>query len=161
MFTKPLSGKSYFIALLIRAAVVFAVFAAALTLFALSMRDCSAASGACGAGMAIFIYATLAALVIFLLSIVGISIRRARDAGWHPLIGLLPVLLPFAILLLLRLGFPAGPWGLAFGVFLMLFMPLFFPPLSIAWLATIAIFSFTPTSTARRLQLASNRPPRI
>ncbi|WP_338609042.1 hypothetical protein V6617_03155 [Pelagibacterium nitratireducens] len=155
MFTKPLSGRSYATALLIRAGVILAVFAAAFTLFSLSMGDCSAGSGACGAGMAVFILAALATLAIFVLSIVGISVRRARDAGWHPLIGLFPVLLPFVMYTPLQ-----GILVLTGPLFL-LFMPLFFPPLSIAWLATIAMLCFAPTATTRSRQSASNRPPRI
>ena len=155
MFTKPLSGKSYAIALLLRAGVILAVIAAALTFFSISMGNCSASSGACGAGMAIFMLGALAALAIFVLSIVGISVRRARDAGWHPLIGLLPVLLPFVMYT------PLQGLLVLTGPLFLFFMPLFVPPLSIAWLVTVAVFCLTPTSMARRLQLASNRPPRI
>tara|TARA_R100000365_G_scaffold1367_1_gene4742 strand:- start:2725 stop:3198 length:474 start_codon:yes stop_codon:yes gene_type:complete len=155
MFTKPLSGKSYAVALLIRAGVILAVFAVAFTLFGLSMGDCSANAGQCGAGLALVFLATLTASATFLLSIVGISIRRARDAGWHPLIGLLPVLLPFALYT------PLQGILLLTGPLFLLFTPLPFPPLSMAWLATIAVFCFTPRGMARRLELASNRPPRI
>jgi uncharacterized membrane protein YhaH (DUF805 family) len=155
MFTKPLSGKSYAVALLIRAGVVLAVFAVAFTLFGLSMGDCSANAGQCGAGLAFVFLAALTALAIFLLSTVGISVRRARDAGWHPLIGLLPVLLPFVMYTPLQ-----GILVLTGPLFL-LFMPLFFPPLSIAWLATVAMLCFAPTATTPRWQSANNRPPHI
>lgn len=148
MFTKPLSGQSYTIALLIRAGVIFAVFAAAFTLFSLSMGDCSAASGACGAGMAVVIYATVAAFAIFLLSIVGISVRRARDAGWHPLVGLLPVLTPFTFFL--------GFLGVLPSALAILVLPM---PLNIPWLLTMS--AFCSARTKPRWQSANNRPPRI
>ncbi len=95
-----------------------------------------------------FFYAAVAAFAIFLLSIVGISVRRARDAGWHPLIGFLPVLTPFTAFLV-----PLGvlPTGLN-----LLFLPM---PLNIAWLITI--LAFCSARTTPRWQSANNRPPRI
>ncbi|MBN14245.1 MAG: hypothetical protein CMJ15_03365 [Pelagibacterium sp.] len=145
MFTKPLSGRSYSIKLAIRGGVTLALFIVTLVLF-FPTGECSRPG--CAGELIMFFYAAVAAFAIFLLSIVGISVRRARDAGWHPLIGFLPVLTPFTAFLV-----PLGvlPTGLN-----LLFLPM---PLNIAWLITI--LAFCSARTTPRWQSANNRPPRI
>ena len=96
MFTKPLSGRSYSIGLAVRGAVAVGLFIAAFFLLAFSVGSCPA--GSCGGALVGAFYAAAADFAIFLLSSLGISIRRARDAGWHPGTGLLPVFIPFVLL---------------------------------------------------------------
>lgn len=151
MFTKPLNGRSYATGLAIRGGAAFGLFIVGFFLLAFWIGPCS--GGNCGGAFIGVFYVAAAAFAIFLLSSLGISVRRARDAGWHPGIGLIPVFIP---LLLLPLPFVEQLRPLS-----SVFISLPVPASLLSWLTIAGLLSQVPTYRNSRWRRASNRPPEI
>lgn len=124
------------------------------------MGDCYGPS--CGAGFAGFLYLHIIAASILALSMIGLTVRRSRDAGWPPLAGA-GLLAGMSIAPLLVLV-PGLAW-IAMPLLLPLVMVPFahlVPGLHILVVMTL-IMCPLPSNlhVPERLRNASNRPPRI
>lgn len=151
-FSGYASRAQFLIGGAVRCLVAVAGFYAILFIVGFQARDCSP-SACAGLGMGIGFLLYLAATVLFALSMVPLSVRRARDAGWHPFMGgLLAAGAPPILAVLAVLGF--GP--------LLIHIP--FALLMPGWpilLILALIMGFAPSQIPRHLRRTPDRPPDI